>query len=198
MLRVWQKRLLDNKPSVYYEFTEGTHEIELVSGQYEILLIGSGGVSAYQAHAVLARPVIQYEYFGAQGGIGGTARATLNVSNSPTITIHVGQRSGDKDTYITGIEGFTLRAGGGTNASVTSYSSGTAGKMGQNTMQGAFLSLESNPITVESKTTYASKATALPLRFMTLLNPNYEPDTNYGSAGLSSAGTGGLVIIRSI
>lgn len=197
MLRVWQKRLLDNKPSVYLEFKSGTHEVELTSGQYEIILIGAGGFSAYLSRVVVSRPTILYEYFGAQGGVGGTARARLNITGSPTVTIHVGERGGDKDTYITGVEGFTLRAGGGTDSNVTSYNSGTAGQMGQNTMEGAFLSLESNAITIDSKTTYNSKASQLPLRFMSLANANYPEDPTYGSANTTTKETG-LVIIRSI
>lgn len=196
MLQAWQKRLLDNRPTVRYEFTSGTHELELPSGQYEITLIGAGGLSAYQSHIISARPTILYEYFAAQGGIGGTAIARLNVAGTSTISIHVGERNADIDTYITGIEGFTLRAGGGTNGIVNSYTSGKAGVMGENTMEGAFLSLVSNPITVESRTSYSSRASALPLRFLTLANPNYEPDTTKGSAGASNAT--GFVLIRSI
>lgn len=195
MLRVWQKRLLDNKPIVEHEFTAGTHTIQLPSGQYEIVLIGSGGLSDYKSHVVSARPVLLWEAFLAQGGIGGTAIVKLNVSGNPTITIHVGDSS-EKDTYITGIEGFVLRAGGGTNANVTSYSSGTAGVMGTNTLTGSFLDIVSNPETIISSTYYNSRYKQVNYSLLNRANTNYQPNTAKGSA--SQTASNGYVLIRSI
>lgn len=195
MLRVWQKRLLDNKPIIEHEFTAGTHTFELPSGQYEIVLIGSGGISDYKREAVVSRPVVQWRAFLAQGGVGGTVIARLNISGNPTITVHVGDSS-EKDTYITGIEGFVLRAGGGTNANVTSTSSGTAGVIGTNTVSGSFLSLVDNPETLESKTYYYAQIKTVPLQNLNKANTNYEPDTSRGSA--SETASNGYVLIRSL
>lgn len=195
MLRVWQKRLLDNKPVILREFTTGTHTLQLPSSQYEIVLIGSGGLSDYEREIVVARPVIQYRAFLAQGGVGGTIIARLNISGNPTITVHVGDSS-DKDTYITGINGFVLRAGGGTNANVTSTSSGTAGVMGTNTVSGSFLSLVNNPETLVSNTYYYDKIVTVPVQFLNKPNTNYQPDTSKGSA--SRTASNGYVLIRSI
>lgn len=195
MLRVWQKRLLDNKPVILREFTAGTHTLQLPSSQYEIVLIGSGGLSDYEREIVVARPVIQYRAFLAQGGVGGTIIARLNVSGNPTITVHVGDSS-DKDTYITGIEGFVLRAGGGTNANVTSTSSGTAGVMGTNQATGSFLSIINNAENLESKTYYYPQIANVPTQLLTRLNTNYQSDTSRGSA--SRTASNGYVLIRSI
>lgn len=195
MLRVWQKRLLDNKPIIEHEFTTGTHEIELPSGQYEIVLIGSGGLSNYRSEIVVSRPTTLWRVFLAQGGVGGTVIARLNISGNPTITVHVGDSS-EKDTYITGIDGFVLRAGGGTNANVTSTSSGTAGVIGTNTVSGSFLSIVENPEILESKTSYHSAIATIPLLFLNKSNTNYEPDTSKGSA--SRTASNGYVLIRSI
>ena len=195
MLRVWQKRLLDNKPIVEHEFKNGTHTFELPSGQYEIVLIGSGGLSDSQQEVVVARPVIQWRAFLAQGGVGGTVIARLNISGNPTITVHVGD-SVDKNTYITGIEGFVLQAGGGTNANVTSTSSGTAGRIGTNTVSGSFLSLVDNPEILESKTYYYDKIRTVPSYLLNKANTNYQPDTSRGSA--SKTASNGYVLIRSI
>lgn len=195
MLRVWQKRLLDNKPVILREFTAGTHTFQLPSSQYEIVLIGSGGLSDYEREIVVARPVIQYRAFLAQGGVGGTIIARLNISGNPTITVHVGDSS-DKDTYITGIEGFVLRAGGGTNANVTSTSSGTAGIMGTNQVSGSFLSIVNNPETLVSNTYYYEKIRTVPVQFLNKANTNYRPDTSKGSA--SRTASNGYVLIRSV
>lgn len=195
MLRVWQKRLLDNKPVILREFTAGTHTFQLPSSQYEIVLIGSGGLSDYEREIVVARPVIQYRAFLAQGGVGGTIIARLNISGNPTITVHVGDSS-DKDTYITGINGFVLRAGGGTNANVTSTSSGTAGIMGTNQVSGSFLSIVNNPETLVSKTYYYDKIATVPTQLLNKANTNYQPDASKGSA--SRTASNGYVLIRSV
>lgn len=195
MLRVWQKRLLDNKPIIEHEFTAGTHTFELPSGQYEIVLIGSGGISDYKREAVVSRPVVQWRAFLAQGGVGGTVIARLNISGNPTITVHVGDSS-EKDTYITGINGFVLRAGGGTNANVTSTSSGTAGVMGTNQASGSFLSIVNNPETLVSNTYYYDKIATVPTQLLNKANTNYQPDTSKGSA--SRTASNGYVLIRSL
>lgn len=195
MLRVWQKRLLDNKPVILREFTTGTHTLQLPSSQYEIVLIGSGGLSDYEREIVVARPVIQYRAFLAQGGVGGTIIARLNISGNPTITVHVGDSS-DKDTYITGINGFVLRAGGGTNANVTSTSSGTAGVMGTNQASGSFLSIVNNPETLVSNTYYYDKIATVPTQLLNKPNTNYQPNTSKGSA--SRTASNGYVLIRSV
>lgn len=195
MLRVWQKRLLDNKIFIEHEFKSGTHTLQLPSGQYEIVLVGCGGLSDSEREVVVARPVLQWRAFLAQGGVGGTVIARLNISGNPTITIHVGDSS-NKDTYITGIEGFVLRAGGGTNAVVTSTSSGTAGVIGRNTVSGSFLSIINNAENLESKTYYYPQIANVPTQLLTRLNTNYQPDTSRGSA--RTVASNGYVLIRSI
>ena len=196
MIQAWQKRLLDTKVVFVREFVEGTHNIKLPSNKYRMTLIGCGGVSTYKRRLVTAQPITLYEVFLAQGGVGGTVIVEFNVTNNPDVTIHVGDNN-DRDTYITGIKDYVLRAGGGTDAIVTSTTSGTAGKMGTNTVAGDFFSEINNANIIESNTLYKNKINNIPTNFLTVKNSNYESDQSKGEAN-SIKTKFGYVLIEAI
>lgn len=152
MIQAWQKRLLNNRPSVQYDFTtSGTHTQVLDAGIYDISLVGGGGGGALVS--VASTGVKQY----ARGGVGGVIQVRVAVPVQTTVTINVGTggtsaRAGftgsatnatgvnGGTTNITGLDNAILSAGGGSAASVTATSqtaaNRTPGVQGENTISG--------------------------------------------------------------
>lgn len=152
MIQAWQKRLLNNKPSVNLTYRAGTHDVKLDAGQYQITVIGGGGGAALLNTG---------GYYGlAKGGVGGTLTAIVNIPVRQTITLNVGSggtstiNSGataagtaGNNTSISGIDGVVMIAGGGTAATVTpgGYTGvKVQGVQGTNTVSGVLEILADN------------------------------------------------------
>lgn len=198
MLRAWQKRLLDNRPAVTYEFaTAGTHEQVIDAGIYDVWLVGAGGGGA------CLRSGKSGAKHWARGGVGGVLHVRINVPVQTTITVNIGSggssrsgvfssagttASGDNGniTSIVGFENVSLTAGAGTGASVQSSSTTATrrnvGVQGTNTASGSNIIaiLENNAQTIISTqgTSSASSRTASGQP-----NTNWTEDTAKGSGG---------------
>lgn len=156
MLRVWQKKLLNNKTDQQFDFgTPGSYSHVFEAGIWEIWLVGGGGGGASASVG---------EYYGrvdewAKGGVGGVigvkikvlekTTATINIANV-TNSVYINTTDGEitaqngQNTSITGLDGVDLVAGGGGGAYVylRRYSSSsrvatrTPGVQGTNTATG--------------------------------------------------------------
>lgn len=168
MLRAWQKRLLDNRPAVTFEFaTAGTHTQVIDAGIYDVWLVGAGGGGAMLRQSQTGTKAW------ARGGVGGVVHARINVPVQTTITVVVGSggashmgnftsagvtASGDNggNTSITGFLNVALTAGAGTGARVQSTSTTATnryvGTQGTNTASGSnvIAVLENNYNTIAS------------------------------------------------
>ena len=198
MLRAWQKRLLDNRPAVTYEFaTAGTHEQVIDAGIYDVWLVGGGG-----GGACLLSSQSGTKHW-ARGGVSGVLHVRINVPEQTTITVNVASgassrqanftsagvtASGDNGnaTTITGFEGVVLIAGGGTGARVQSSSTTATrrnvGVQGTNTASGsniiAILENNAQAIVSTQGTSSANSRTASGQP-----NINWTEDTAKGSGG---------------
>lgn len=198
MLRAWQKRLLDNRPSVTFEFaTAGAHSQVIDAGIYDVWLVGGGG-----GGACLRQSQTNSKAW-ARGGVGGVVHVRINVPVQTTITVNVASgassrqanftsagvtASGDNGnaTSITGFANVTLIAGGGTGARVQSSSTTATrrdvGVQGTNTASGSnvIAILENNVNTIASTqgTSSAQSRTA-----SGQANTNWAEDTQKGCGG---------------
>lgn len=188
MLRVWQKRLLDNNQPEIYEFAEaGAHTLDLGVGIWEISLVGGGGGGAGAMQRYLNR------FTWGDGGVGGTLRVRIKVPTKKTITINVadsstsryfessyGNAEQGKDTTITGLDDVVLVAGGGTAGSILqSEIQPVPGIIGTNTATGSNLIsiIENNPITIVSKSGTTQRTTSQ------TVNSNWPENTSCGAGG---------------
>lgn len=198
MLRVWQKRLLDNRPSVTYEFaTVGSHTQVLDAGRYDIWLVGAGGGGS------LLRQTQTGTKHWARGGVGGVLHVRVNVPVQTTITVTVGSGgashqgdftsagatvSGDNggNTTITGLLNATLIAGAGTGSNIRSTSTTacnrTVGVQGINTASGSNIVaiLENNVNTIVST---QGSSSVVQRRSDGQLNTNWAENTQKGLGG---------------
>ena len=198
MLRVWQKRLLDNRPAVTFEFaTAGTHTQVIDAGIYDVWLVGAGGGGA------CLRSNQSGKKHWARGGVGGVLHVRINVPVQTTITVNIGgggssrsgtftsagvTASGDNggNTSISGFLNVALTAGAGTGARVQSSSTTATGrnvgKQGTNTASGSnvIAIIENNYNTIASTqgTSSAQSRTA-----SGQANTNWPEDTAKGSGG---------------
>lgn len=188
MLRIWQKRLLDNNKPEIYEFAEaGAHTLDLGVGIWEISLVGGGGGGAGAMSTI-------FDLVGwADGGVGGTLRVRIKVPTKKTITINVadssisryfgaahGSAEQGKDTTITGLDDVVLVAGGGTSGSILqSEFQPVPGIIGTNTATGSNLIsiIENNPRTIVSKSGRTQRTTSQ------TVNSNWPEDTSCGAGG---------------
>lgn len=192
MLRVWQKRLLNNRESVQYDFTtSGAHSLDIKAGTYDVWLVagGAGGALIYNNSTTMK--------YVAKGGVGGVICARINIPRDLTITINVGRggvsrmvrtsegssATGDngQNSSITGIPNLTLVAGGGTSASA-SVNNPVAGIQGTNTATGANLVriIENNVNTIISEAGQSSSTQRL---VRNQANTNWAENTDKGSGG---------------
>lgn len=198
MLRVWQKRLLNNRPKVTYEFdTVGEHTQVLDAGMYDIWLVGGGG-----GGAVLRSSQSGTKHW-ARGGVGGVLHVRVNVPSQVTITVNVASGATSKygtfssagtvaqgdtghATTITGLANVTLSAGGATGAKVQSSSTTATrrdvGVQGTNVANGsnvvAILENNVNTILSTQGTSSSSSRTASGQP-----NTNWEENTQKGIGG---------------
>ena len=191
MLRAWQKRLLNNRLSVEFEFaTAGSHTQVIDAGIYDIWLVGGGG-----GGAMVGKTLSNTKRW-ARGGVGGVLYVRVKVPIQTTITVNVGaggnSRIGSNDDVITGnngnnttITGFSnviLKAGAGTGATVSGQDSRTAGVQGTNTATGSnVLSVIENNINTITSTTGVSSSTKRTTTGQ--LNINWAEDTQKGLGG---------------
>lgn len=216
MLYAWQKRLLGNVVPVKIIFDEaGQFTQQLDAGLWKFTLIGAGG-----GGAVVKNSGTNAIYW-ARGGVGGTLQAIVNLPFAQSVTINVGAfgvsntsvggtatGTAGQNTTVTGINGVTLQANGGTGASITQsvYSADiVVGKQGQNIISGAKKIIINNPnIIVSNQGT--ETVTVTPQRTPTgQKNTNWTEDQNKGLGGdcgwrgttyLKLNGGLGLVIIE--
>lgn len=198
MLRLWQKRLLDNRPSVTFEFTTaGAHSQVIDAGIYDVWLVGAGGGGAMLRNSRVG------DKAWARGGVGGVIHVRINVPVQTTITVNIGSggasrmgtfssagvtASGDNggNTSITGFANVTLIAGAGTGASVQSTSTTATnryvGNQGQNTASGSnvIAVLENNLNTITST---QGKSSANARTATGQANTNWSEDTQKGCGG---------------
>lgn len=191
MLRVWQKRLLNNKRSAQYDFSiAGTHEIELPAGIYEMWLVGAGGGGAGTIRLAGGVEIVR-------GGVGGIIHAKINVPTTTRINVNIGiggesiGGSGDhtgtngQNTSITGLMNVIIYAGGGTAGSVTHQGAisvnSVAGIQGTNSATGnnILAILENNPVSVISEIGVSGVQA----------NTGWTENTNIGCGGGFSAKT---------
>lgn len=198
MLRAWQKRLLDNRPAVTYEFaTTGAHEQVIDAGIYDVWLVGGGG-----GGACLRQSQTNSKAW-ARGGVGGVLHVRINVPVQTTITVNVASgassrqanftsagvtASGDNGnaTSITGFEGVVLIAGGGTGARVQSTSTTATnryvGTQGTNTASGQnIVSVIENNVNTIASTQGTSSAQSRSASGQP--NTNWAENTAKGSGG---------------
>ena len=198
MLRLWQKDLLNNRPSATFEFSEvGSHEQVIDAGTYDVWLVGAGGGGA------CLRSGQSGTKHWARGGVGGVLHVRVNVPVQTTITVNIGgggssrsgifasagtTASGDigGNTSIVGFENVSLTAGAGTGASVQSSSTTSTrrnvGVQGTNTASGsniiAILENNAQEIVSTQGTSSANSRTASGQP-----NTNWTEDTAKGSGG---------------
>lgn len=198
MLRVWQKRLLNNKPSATFEFaTAGAHSQVIDAGIYDVWLVGGGG-----GGACLRQSQTNSKAW-ARGGVGGVLHVRINVPVQTTITVNVASGASSRQanftsagvtvsgnngnaTSITGFANVTLIAGGGTGATVQSTSTTATrrdvGTQGTNTASGSnvIAVIENNVNTIASTqgTSSASSRTASGQP-----NTNWAENTQKGCGG---------------
>lgn len=198
MLRVWQKRLLHNRPSVQFDFdTVGTHTQVIDAGIYDVWLVGGGG-----GGALLRQSQTGTKHY-ARGGVGGVLHVRINVPTQTTITVVVAsgatgqmgtfasagvtvQGTNGNPTTITGFANVTLTANGGTGARIQSTSTTASnryvGTQGQNVASGSNIIsiLENNVNTIVStqgtSSAQSRSATGQP-------NINWEENTQKGCGG---------------
>ena len=198
MLRLWQKDLLNNRPSATFEFSEvGSHEQVIDAGIHDVWLVGagSGGVCLLSSQSGTKH--------WARGGVGGVLHVRINVPVQTTITVNIGRGgssrsgtftsagttvSGDigGNTSIVGFENVSLTAGAGTGASVQSSSTTATrrngGVQGTNTASGsniiAILENNAQAIVSTQGTSSANSRTASGQP-----NTNWTEDTSKGSGG---------------
>ena len=198
MLRLWQKDLLNNRPSATFEFSEvGSHEQVIDAGTYDVWLVGAGGGGAG------LRSGQSGTKHWARGGVGGVLHVRVNVPVQTTITVNIGgggssrsgifasagtTASGDigGNTSIVGFENVSLTAGAGTGASVQSSSTTSTrrnvGVQGTNTASGsniiAILENNAQEIVSTQGSSSANSRTASGQP-----NTNWTEDTAKGSGG---------------
>ena len=221
MIQAWQYRLLNNKPVVLIEYRQsGTYKETLQPGDYEIDLVGQGGGSA---NGLSTSGTYSYVC----GGVAGTLRVRVSITQPTTITINLNSRnnsrtrqytgvvagwSGDPggDTSITGIPGATLIAhgGGGGSFTPTSATGGTrvSGLQGLVSVSGVKkVLINSNDNVIIS--TNGQIPTTETRTSTGQLNSNYPDNPVYGAGGdggrngattQTRSGMAGVVIIKSI
>lgn len=198
MLRLWQKDLLNNRPSATFDFSDvGSHEQVIDAGIYDVWLVGAGGGGA------CLRSSQSGTKHWARGGVGGVLHVRINVPVQTTVTVNIGgggtsrsgtfsgagtTASGDNggNTSVVGFANVSLTAGAGTGASVQSSSTTATrrnvGVQGTNTASGSNIIaiLENNAGTIVSTqgTSSASSRTASGQP-----NTNWAENTAKGSGG---------------
>lgn len=182
-MNIFFKKLMQIKPTLYEYGAAGTYSLDLPAGRYEISMVGAGGASNYKRELATSNPVITWRGTSAEGGVGGTAVAVINLYVSSTITIVVGSSAGVRNSSIVGIAGATLVAGGGTPANVPSVSSGTPGVMGANTISGSSIVsvLHNNDINVISDSVYYDRIANFPINRVQQ-NLNWSENTGVGAS----------------
>lgn len=198
MIQVWQKRLLNNRPSATFDFSDvGSHKQVIDADIYDVWLVGAGG------GGVCLRSSQSGTKHWARGGVGGVLHVRINVPVQTTITVNIGgggtsrsgtfssagtTASGDNGniTSVVGFENVSLTAGAGTGASVQSSSTTAtrrnAGVQGTNIASGsniiAILENNAQAIVSTQGTSSANSRTASGQP-----NTNWTEDTVKGSGG---------------
>lgn len=218
MIQAWQKYLLNARKKYRQVFTtDGT--VVLDAGRCFFTLCGGGangigGITGIQANS----------YAGAaQGGVGGILRVLVNIPMQTTLSLHIGKgadagtfyNSGTHtglsggNTYITGLPGVTMQAGGGQAPSVTIANgviSPVPGLQGVNSYSGVIRVIADNAQKILSSS-MTGQFRAGPRPAERVYNTNLPEDTSKGSAGgngwrgpqalLAIPGLDGLIIIES-
>lgn len=218
MIQAWQKYLLNARKKYRQVFTtDGT--VVLDAARYFFTLVGGGasgigGITGIQVDSHVGV---------AQGGVGGTLRVLVNIPMQTTLSLHIGKgaasgafyRSGTHtglsggDTYITGLSGVTMRAGGGRTPSITIANgviSPVPGLQGVNSYSGVIRVIADNAQKILSSS-MTGQFRAGPYPAERVYNTNLSEDTSKGSAGgngwrgpqvfLAMPGLDGLIIIES-
>lgn len=218
MIQGWQKFLLNARKSYRQVFTADA-TVTLDADRYIFSLVGGGangigGFTGMQANSYVGA---------AQGGVGGTLKVLVNLPQQTTLNLYIGKgapagtfynsqtHSGvaGGDTYIIGISGVTMRAGGGTAPQVTVANgviTPVAGVQGTNSQQGVVRVISDNEKKIIS-TTKTGQFRAGPRPAERVLNTNIEDYITNGSAGdngwegpqrlLAISGMNGIIIIES-
>ena len=218
MIQAWQKYLLNPRKKYRQVFTtDGTGVFD--AGRYFFTLVGGGasGIGGFNG----IQPASSAG--AAQGGVGGTLRVLVNIPMQTTLSLHIGKgaaagtfyNSGTHtglsggDTYITGLPGVTMQAGGGQAPSVTIANgviSPVPGLQGVNNYSGVIRVIADNAQKIISSN-MTGQFRAGPRPAERVYNTNFPEDTSKGSAGgngwngprafLAIPGQDGLIIIES-
>lgn len=196
MIQAWQKRLLNNKPAVQYDFSEaGTHTQVLDAGIYDMWLVGAGG------GGLLFNVSLPSDKMYADGGVGGVLHVRVAVQVQTAVTVNVGTGGESKingpasgtysavaggATTITGLANVTLSAGGGEPGTITFTSVTdnirTPGAQGTNTASGKNVQkiFSNNAIKIVSQ---EGATSARSRDYAGQPNTNWAEDTTKGAGG---------------
>lgn len=195
MMRVWQKRLLFNRPAERIVITE-SGEITLDAQLYIITAVGGGSSGAGAFSALNANAYV----CGVQGGVGGTLKVGVRVPVQTTLKITIGAGgqsvgftnnqnpfygNAGGDTIIEGLISGTLIAGGATAGGV--QRTGTAftrwpGTQGVNTIGDVVKIFEDNKNQITGGS-YSGQFLAGPHLPVAVANTNYPENPMIGQGG---------------